>query len=210
MDPALAPRVTLGWRNMFLRFIGRLWWQDGPTQVASSRRDYTFFANLPPCLVGMEASNGAHFWAKAISELRYDVRLISPQFVTPYVKSNRNDRNGAEAICEAVKGVSMTVEKGRRSPLSAAPDLRREICRVEDDSESSLGCQENGFKTILRGQTLVGLTWEGCVSADETFLTRRGVIVTGAAAASLAALDPGVGALSVWTTAFSGESPPRT
>ena len=62
----------------------------------------SFFANSPPCLVGMEASNGAHFWAKAISELGHDVRLISPQFVTPYVKSNKNDRNEAEAICEAV------------------------------------------------------------------------------------------------------------
>jgi Transposase len=61
-----------------------------------------FFANLPTCLVGMEASNGAHFWAKAISELGHEVRLISPQFVTPYVKSNKNDRNDAEAICEAV------------------------------------------------------------------------------------------------------------
>jgi transposase len=61
-----------------------------------------FFANLPTCLVGMEASNGAHFWAKAISELSHDVRLISPQFVPPYVKSNKNDRNDAEAICEAV------------------------------------------------------------------------------------------------------------
>ena len=61
-----------------------------------------FFANLPPCLVGMEASNGAHFWAKALSDLGHDVRLISPQFVTPYVKSNKNDRNDAEAICEAV------------------------------------------------------------------------------------------------------------
>ena len=61
-----------------------------------------FFANLPRCVVGMEASNGAHYWAKTLSEFGHDVRLISPQFVTPYVKSNKNDRNDAEAICEAV------------------------------------------------------------------------------------------------------------
>ena len=61
-----------------------------------------FFANLPPCLVGLEASNGAHFWAKALSELGHDVRLISPQFVTPYVKSNKNDRNDAEAILSLI------------------------------------------------------------------------------------------------------------
>jgi transposase len=62
----------------------------------------TFFANLPPCLVGMEASNGAHYWARVLTDLGHQVRLISPQFVAPYVKSNKNDRNDAEAICEAV------------------------------------------------------------------------------------------------------------
>ena len=77
----------------------------GKTVVRKTLRRHavsTFFANLPPCLVGMEASNGAHFWAEALSELGHDVRLISPQFVAPYVKSNKNDRNNAEAICEAV------------------------------------------------------------------------------------------------------------
>ena len=62
----------------------------------------TFFANLPPCLVGMEASNGAHYWARVLTDFGHKVRLISPQFVAPYVKSNKNDRNDAEAICEAV------------------------------------------------------------------------------------------------------------
>src|SRR5580698_2934530 len=68
------------------------------------RRDAvaSFFANLPACLVGMEASNGAHYWARVLTELGHQVRLISPQFVTPYVKSHKNDRNDAEAICEAV------------------------------------------------------------------------------------------------------------
>ena len=77
----------------------------GKTVVRKTLRRHAvsaFFANLPPCLIGMEASNGAHFWAKALSDLGHDVRLISPQFVTPYVKSNKNDRNDAEAICEAV------------------------------------------------------------------------------------------------------------
>ena len=61
-----------------------------------------FFANLPRCLVEMEASNGAHYWARVLTDLGHTVRLISPQFVAPYVKSNKNDRNDAEAICEAV------------------------------------------------------------------------------------------------------------
>lgn len=61
-----------------------------------------FFSELQPCLVGMEACSGAHYWAQVLSDLGHEVRLISPQFVTPYVKSNKNDRNDAEAICEAV------------------------------------------------------------------------------------------------------------
>jgi transposase len=62
---------------------------NGKTVVCKTlRRDagISVFANLPPCLVGMEASNGAHFWAKALSDLGHDIRLISPQFVTPCVK----------------------------------------------------------------------------------------------------------------------------
>ncbi len=66
-----------------------------------------FFAQLPPCLVGMEACSGSHYWARVLSELGHEVRLIAPQFVTPYVKSNKNDRNDAEAICEAVGRPSM-------------------------------------------------------------------------------------------------------
>lgn len=66
-----------------------------------------FFTELPPCVVGMEACSGAHYWAGVMSDLGHEVRLISSQFVTPYVKSNKNDRNDAEAICEAVGRPSM-------------------------------------------------------------------------------------------------------
>lgn len=66
-----------------------------------------FFADLPPCLIGMEACSGANYWARQLKELGHDSRLISPQFVKPYVKSNKSDRNDAEAICEAVGRPSM-------------------------------------------------------------------------------------------------------
>ena len=61
-----------------------------------------FFANLEPCLIGMEACGSAHYWARKLTELGHTVRLIAPQFVKPYVKTNKSDRNDAEAICEAV------------------------------------------------------------------------------------------------------------
>ena len=61
-----------------------------------------FFANVPPCVVGMEACCGAHYWSRVIGRFGHTVRLIAPQFVKPYVKSNKNDTNDAEALCEAV------------------------------------------------------------------------------------------------------------
>jgi transposase len=62
----------------------------------------TYFAQLPVCLIGIEACAGAHYWARELSRLGHDVRLMASQFVRPYRKSGKNDANDAEAICEAV------------------------------------------------------------------------------------------------------------
>jgi transposase len=67
----------------------------------------SFFAKLLPCLVGMEACGSAHFWARKLSALGHTVKLMAPQFVKPYVKSNKNDARDAEAICEAVARPNM-------------------------------------------------------------------------------------------------------
>lgn len=56
----------------------------------------------PGCEIGMEACGGAHHWARKLQAQGFTVRLIAPQFVKPYVKSNKNDANDAEAICEAM------------------------------------------------------------------------------------------------------------
>jgi transposase len=61
-----------------------------------------FFANLPPCLVGIEACSSSHYWARKLLAFGHTVRLIAPQFVRPYVKANKTDAADAEAICEAV------------------------------------------------------------------------------------------------------------
>ncbi len=66
-----------------------------------------FFANLPACLIGMEACGSAHYWARKLQQLGHTVRLMAPQFVKPYVKSNKNDVADAEAICEAVARPNM-------------------------------------------------------------------------------------------------------
>lgn len=67
----------------------------------------TFMANLPKCLVGIEACGGANYWAREISKLGHKVKLMAPQFVKPYVKTNKNDCADAEAICEAVERPNM-------------------------------------------------------------------------------------------------------
>lgn len=67
----------------------------------------TFFVKLEPCLIGMEACGGAHYWARKLSEMGHTVKLMAPQFVKPYVKTNKNDAADAEAICEAVTRPTM-------------------------------------------------------------------------------------------------------
>ena len=66
-----------------------------------------FFANLPPCLIGMEACASAHYWARKLTAFGHTVKLMAPQYVKPYVKTNKHDVADAEAICEAVGRPSM-------------------------------------------------------------------------------------------------------
>lgn len=73
----------------------------------SRRKLAEFMAKLPPCLVGMEACGGAHYWARKFISFGHEVRLMNPHYVKPYVKSNKNDFNDSEAICEAVTRPNM-------------------------------------------------------------------------------------------------------
>jgi transposase len=66
-----------------------------------------FFANLAPCLIGMEACGSAHYWARKLQIQGHTVKLMAPQFVKPYVKTNKHDAADAEAICEAVTRPTM-------------------------------------------------------------------------------------------------------
>ena len=66
-----------------------------------------FVAQLPPCLIGMEACSGAHEWARQFTGLGHSARLMAAKFVAPYRKSGKNDGNDAEAICEAVTRPNM-------------------------------------------------------------------------------------------------------
>lgn len=66
-----------------------------------------FIANLPPCVIAMEACSGAHHWARTFRAFGHTPKLIAPKFVKPFVKSNKNDAADAEAICEAAQRPNM-------------------------------------------------------------------------------------------------------
>jgi transposase len=66
-----------------------------------------FFTKLPPTVVALEACGGSHHWGRRLAALGHTVRLIPPQYVKPFVRRGKNDRNDAEAICEAASRPSM-------------------------------------------------------------------------------------------------------
>ena len=107
-------------KERVIRFVGidlakrsfHLYAVDGEGREVLSRkltraRLSTVVAQLPACTIAMEACGSAHHWARLFRTFGHEVRLIAPQFVKPYVKSNKNDAADAEAICEAAQRPSM-------------------------------------------------------------------------------------------------------
>lgn len=85
----------------------------------------SFFANIPPCLIGMEACASAHFWANKLISMGHNVKLMAPQFVKPYVKTNMHDAADAEAICEAVTRPNMRFVPVKTAEQQAVLALHR-------------------------------------------------------------------------------------
>jgi transposase len=119
-----------------------------PAARRAMKRDdmLPYFANLEPCLIGMEACGSAHHWARKLIALGHTVKLMAPQFVKPYVKSNKNDARDAEAICEAVTRPSM-----RFVPLK----------NVEQQAELSIHRARQGF---VKARTAQGNQIRGLLS----------------------------------------------
>lgn len=82
-------------------------------------------AKLTPCVIGMEACSSAHHWARKLQGLGHTVRLMAPQFVKPYVKTNKNDAADAEAICEAVGRPNMRFVPVKNIEQQAVLSLHR-------------------------------------------------------------------------------------
>ena len=103
----------------------------------------TFFAELPPCLVGIEACATAHYWAREIAALGHDTRLIPPSYVKAYVVRQKNDFVDAAAICEAV-----TRPIVRQTPTKT---VEQQAARVAQRTHELLSRQRVTLINALRG-----------------------------------------------------------
>jgi len=117
----------------------------------------------PGCEIGMEACGGANHWARQLQAHGYRVKLIAPQFVKPYVKSNKNDANDAEAICEAMSRPSMRFVKVK---TTAQQDLQA-MHRIR----ASLVQQRTAKDNQIRGL----VTEYGFVAPRELHSLRRAI-----------------------------------
>src|ERR1700675_1946298 len=128
-----------------------------------------FFKALPPCLIGMEACATAHYWARELTKLGHEVRLMPAKDVKAYVKRNKNDAADAEAICEAVRRPTMrfvrikSPEQQGRLTLHRARDLlMRQRTQVINDFRAILA--ELG---IVAAQGNAGVNELRAIVADE-------------------------------------------
>ena len=102
-----------------------------------------FFTTLSPCLIGMEACGSAHHWARALSAKGHQVRLIPPQYVRPFLKTNKHDAADAEAIAEALVRPTM-----RFTPIKSAD---QQAVLMLHRSRELLVKQRTMFSNALRG-----------------------------------------------------------
>jgi hypothetical protein len=144
---------------------------------ALRRKDVlSFFAQLPECLVGMEACGSAHHWARELIKLGHDARTMPPAYVKPYVRRQKNDAADAAGICEAVTRPSMRFVGVRTLENQAALGSRRRNGAPPDD-HSRLGPgdglgdgrQRSGHLRFLRPARVCRLSWPDA----ETKLVRR-------------------------------------
>ena len=84
-----------------------------------------FLAQQPPCLIGMEACSGAHYWGRELQKLGHRVGIMAPRFVAPYRLGGKNDGNDAEAICEAVSRPGMRFVPVKSTEQQALLSLHR-------------------------------------------------------------------------------------
>jgi transposase len=110
------------------------------------------FQNLPACLVGMEACASAHYWARELTKLGHEVRLMQPSYVKGYVKRGKTDKADAEAICEAVSRPSMRfvpVKSADRQALLMIHKAREFLVRQQTQTVNAIRAHLGEFGVVV-------------------------------------------------------------
>jgi len=115
-----------------------------------------FFAKLDPCLIGMEACSSAHYWARELTALGHQVKLMPPAYVKPYVKRGKSDAADAEAICEAV----------------IRPTMR--FVAIKSAEQQAILCQHRAREVMVGQRTQLSNTIRGLVG-EFGITIRRGL-----------------------------------
>jgi transposase len=132
-----------------------------------------FFQKLPPCLVGIEACASSHYWSRELHAIGYTVRLMSPAYVRPYVRRQKNDAADAEAICEAVTRPNM------RSVATKTPE--QQSCLTLHRTRHLLILQQTSMRSveILRSlassRRLDAMVWTNCYASKNVMLQTPGL-----------------------------------
>jgi transposase len=116
-----------------------------------------FFARLEPCLIGVEACATAHYWARELSALGHEVRLMQASYIKPYVKRQKNDAADAEAICEAV----------------SRPNMR--FVPVKSPEQQSVLMLHRARDLLIRQRTMLGNAMRAHL-AEFGIIARQGVV----------------------------------
>lgn len=110
-----------------------------------------FFARQPSCLVGMEACASSHHWARELSSLGHEVKLMPAQYVKPYVKRGKNDAADAEAICEAVARPTMrfvAIKSREQQSAMMLHRVRLVLCRQRTQLSNALRAHLSEFGIV--------------------------------------------------------------
>lgn len=154
-----------------------------------------YFANLPACLIGMEACTSAHDWARRLRELGHEVRLIPAQYVKAYGRGNKTDYNDARAIAEAVRRPDMrfvTVKTVEQQDVQARHRLRQarvaERTAARDEPIKALELKAQGWAGRLDRQD-AGARYRGRKLSDGGVTARFHQAVSDAKLSRIIKLD---------------------
>src|SRR5690606_8727202 len=128
-----------------------------------------YFVNKPPMLIGIEACGGSHYWARMLSKLGHTVKLMPPQHVKAYVKSQKNDQRDAEAICEAVSRPTMRfveIKSIEQQDMQAIHRVRERLIKARTALSNEIRGLLVEYGVIL-GHTGIPATQRGVRAAIE-------------------------------------------